>query len=933
MHEDFDILEFDQDYLEHYGTPRHSGRYPWGSGENPYQHEAWFLGEYRRMKSEGLTEKEIADGFNMTIKDLRMRNSVYAEQERLDNIKRAVRLKKKGFSNAAIAEKMGMPPSGESTVRGWLKAAEENKISKAQETADYLKKQLEEKKYLNVGAGVERELGISREKLDTALFILEQQGYVTKNIYVPQVNAPAGSKATTFKVLGPEGTTVQELYKNKEDIQLINGHSDDNGKTYTPFRYPTSVDSSRIKVVYAEEGGTDKDGVIELRRGVEDLSLGNHNYAQVRIAVDGTHYLKGMAMYSDNMPDGVDILFNTNKHQGTPMIGPDKDHEVLKRLKIDKGTGQIDRDNPFGATIKDPEAGGQRDYIDKDGKKKLSPINIVNAEGDWDTWSKTLSSQFLAKQDLSLIKQQLKATSDRRHQEYNEIMSLENAVVKKQLLNEFADECDGASVHLKAVALPRQSSKVILPITTLKDTEVYAPTYKDGEQLALIRHPHAGQFEIPILTVNNKNKQGRSLLQNTQDAVGINSKVAERLSGADFDGDSVVCIPISDKARVKNMRPLEQLKDFNPKDAYPGYPGMKRLEGQAKQNQMGNVSNLITDMTIKGAPPEDIARAVKHSMVVIDAEKHNLDYRSSYRDNGIAALKQRYQSRIDPETGAVKTGAATLMSRAKNEQHIPERQLVDREGNRAYTADPETGEYLWKETGRTYTKYNKKTGEAKEVVATQTKAQMELVDDARKLSSGTLKEEAYAKYANDMKALAKQARKEALAIKPPKADPIAKMKYAEEVDSLKDKLDRAERNRPKERQAQLIANARIEAKVRDNPDIKDDKEHYKRLKQQALSQARIAIGASKRDVEVSITPKEWEAIQARAVSPTTLDRILKNTNMDEVRDYATPKTKKTLTPAMISRIKSMDSSGNYTTAEIASALGVSVSTVSNYANS
>ena len=33
---DYDIFE---DELAHYGTPRHSGRYPWGSGDDPYQHE------------------------------------------------------------------------------------------------------------------------------------------------------------------------------------------------------------------------------------------------------------------------------------------------------------------------------------------------------------------------------------------------------------------------------------------------------------------------------------------------------------------------------------------------------------------------------------------------------------------------------------------------------------------------------------------------------------------------------------------------------------------------------------------------------------------------------------------------------------------------------------------------------------------------------
>ena len=48
---------------------------------------------------------------------------------------------------------------------------------------------------------------------------------------------------------------------------------------------------------------------------------------------------------------------------------------------------------------------------------------------------------------------------------------------------------------------------------------------------------------------------------------------------------------------------------------------------------MGDVSNLITDMTIKGANNDELARAVRHSMVVIDSEKHNLDVKASARDN------------------------------------------------------------------------------------------------------------------------------------------------------------------------------------------------------------------------------------------------------------------------------------------------------------
>ena len=119
-----------------------------------------------------------------------------------------------------------------------------------------------------------------------------------------------------------------------------------------PFRFPESLDSSRLAIRYSEDGGSDKDGVIEIRRGVKDLDLGDSHYAQVRILVDGDHYLKGMAMYSDDLPEGTDILFNTNKSKDTPV------DKVLKEVKRN-ADGSINQENPFGSLIK--ENGGQSD--------------------------------------------------------------------------------------------------------------------------------------------------------------------------------------------------------------------------------------------------------------------------------------------------------------------------------------------------------------------------------------------------------------------------------------------------------------------------------------------------------------------------------------------------------------------------------------------
>lgn len=161
-------------------------------------------------------------------------------------------------------------------------------------TAEKLKELIDTKGYLDVGAGAERELGVSRNKLDQALYILEMEGYLTYKRRIPQVTNP--NQKTTLQVLTPPGTEYKDIYDTSK-IHSVGDYtiSYDNGDTFhKPFEYPTSVSSKRLIINYAEEGGVDKDGVIELRRGVKDLSLGDSHYAQVRIMVDGAYYLKGM---------------------------------------------------------------------------------------------------------------------------------------------------------------------------------------------------------------------------------------------------------------------------------------------------------------------------------------------------------------------------------------------------------------------------------------------------------------------------------------------------------------------------------------------------------------------------------------------------------------------------------------------------------------
>lgn len=920
----FDLIRLDELdemllYLEHYGTKRHSGRYPWGSGENPYQRTKDFVGNVRDLKAQGLTEKQIAEGMGMTTTQLRARYSIAKDEIKKEEFRQIMKFRDKGWSNAAIAKELGLP--NESTVRSRIAEGEKDSRDLTRKTADFLKSEADKKLYLDVGPGTENYLQISKTKLKTSLEMLKDQGY---NVYYIKEEQVGTGKNTTITVVTPPGISYSQVYKNKTSIQLIGGYSEDHGETIQKIEDPRIISSKRVGIVYAEDGGTHMDGTMLLRRGVEELSLKDAHYAQVRIDVDGTHYLKGMAMYGNDsdFPPGKDIIFYTSKHKDVPMMGT-KDNSVLKPIKKDPA-------NPFGATIKtdDELIRAQRHYIDANGERQLSALNIVNEEGNWGDWKKSLASQMLSKQPKQLAKTQLAKTYDAKVEEFNEIMSLTNPVIKQKLLNSFADSCDSDAVHLKAAGLPRQGSHVILPFDSVKDDEIYAPNYRDGEKVVLIRYPHAGRFEIPELTVNNKNKDCIETIGNAKDAVGINHTVAERLSGADFDGDTVLVIP-NNSGAIKTMAPLKGLENFDTKERYPGYEGMKPLTSRMKQQQMGDVTNLITDMTIKGATPDELARAVRYSMVIIDAEKHNLNYKQCYKDNDIRSLKVKYQG--VNKNGQVK-GASTLLSKAASEYRVNDREegryIYDPKTGKEkkFYIDPKTGEKLYSETGATY--FKKKVNSKGEVSYKEMKKQiistkMAEAKDARDLSSGTMIEEIYAEHANKLKALANKARLEYLAVKPIPYSPTAKQVYAKEVASLNAKLNIAQLNSGHERQATILANAIIKETMLDNPGM--DKDDIKKLKGRALNIARLRVGAKKQAVE--ITDREWEAIQAGAISTNKLKQIIANTNEDKLKQRAMPRTDKpAMSTAKISRAKVLLSKG-YTQADVADELGVSISTL------
>ena len=918
----------DDEELEHYGTPRHSGRYPWGSGENPYQRYADFLGNYEKLKKQGMTPTEIAKSMNMTTTVMRAKISVANAELRKERVAMAMKLKEKGYSAPAIARRMGLP--SESSVRSLLNEESKRRTDQLSDLMQVLRNTVEEKKYVDVGGGSELRLNVSEQKLKNACELLKEEGYKITPILQQQGGT---SFKTTVKVLTKADVTKKEIREHQDEIAIPNYYSEDHGFTVKPIERPVPIDAKRIMVRYADDpdSGKDRDGTIELRRGVEDLDLHNALYAQVRVMVRedpkdpvGTHYLKGMAIYSPNekdMPPGIDIIVNSNKPRGTDLFGESTDTSVFKPVKKD-----ADPDNPFGATVKDDDKliRAQRHYIGSDGQEHLSALNIVNEEGNWNEWSKTLSSQFLAKQRPELIRSQLKEAYDIRKDEFDEINMLTNKAVKQKLLDSFADDCDAAAVHLKGASMPRQRSQVILPMPWLKKDECFAPNYQDGETVVCIRYPHAGLFEIAELRVNNGDKKAREMLRRPDgsfavDAIGIHPEAAKKLSGADFDGDSVLVIPNNDR-RIMVKPMLDDLKGFDP-DQYQlphDAPKVDKAHGFNKQREMGDISNLITDMTIKGAGAnmDEIARAVKHSMVVIDAEKHHLDWRKSALDNGIAELKEKYQ-------GGARRGASTLISRAKGQAHPMERKLLTNPAKMTKEQRERfyNGEQIWVETGGThFTKTGKEV--ANKMNTTKMEDEIARTGNAFGLSSGTIQETLYANYANKLHSLANEARKASRMTTQDKRSPSAARAYEAEVKSLNDKLYLAELNRPLERKAQLLMGAKLKSYIKANPDM--DNDEIKKLRGRLIKECRQIVGAKKEPVD--ITDREWEAIQAHAVSYNTLKKILNNTDMDHIKQLSMPRNQPVMSNAKISRARTMLNQGR-TTAEIAEALDVSISTL------
>lgn len=912
--------------LVHYGIKRRSGRYPWGSGKDAYERSMTFYNMVNELKAQGIADKDIAvamglDPKEFTVSNLRSTRTIAKEEIIRQQTNQAVTLRDKGTSIKAIAEQMDIP---EATVRLRLKNSENLKKSALIATADVLRKNVDEHDIVDIGKGTEfhidtgTRMGISPEKLKAAVALLQDEGYVA---YTLQTRLPGTNHSTNQKVLVKPGVSFGEAKKMTDKIHTLAEWTENEGITYLGIHAPLSINSNRLKVNFAEDGGTAADGVVYVRPGVKDLDMGKNSYAQVRIMVDGTHYIKGMAVLNPDMPPGVDLVFNTNKSRDVGKIG------ALKPISSDPA-------NPFGSSIK-----RQLFEVDpKTGKEQVkSALNLVNEEGDWDNWRNSLPSQMLAKQPHSLIKSQLQVTRDEVKARLAEIKEITNPVVRKKAFEDYADQIDSDAVDLRAAAMPRQRTQVIIPMPKMAKNEIYAPNFETGESVVLIRYPHGGQFEIPEVRVNNNNRTAKKVLGNAPDAIGIHPSVAEKLSGADFDGDTVVVIP-NRLGKIKGSESMGSaarvyeagLKGFEPKRKYGNYKVIEPAkDGKPEVGnfplmkntglEMGKITNLITDMSIQGAKPEHIVRAVRHSMVVIDAEKHKLDYKQSEINEGIAQLKTLYQ-------GSPRSGATTLLSQATAKKEIPDRKL--RSAKKGGPVDPETGALMYEPTGKMRSKYDSKTRtylQEKVPVTTKVK-RLALTENAYSLvrDPNDPVEKMYADHANEMKSMANKARLEALKIPNPPRNKKAAEVYAPEVENLVQQLNRAKAQKPLDRKAQVIANATIKARRQEDPTLIIDADRRKKVERQAKDAARQRLGLKQPKIE--ITDRAWDAIQSGAISSSRLREILGYVDPKRVTELAMPRKNTVMTKAISARVRAMLAAGA-TNADIARTLGIAPSTL------
>ncbi len=208
----------EENELKHYGILRRSGRYPWGSGgaaAETTRHRD-FLTWVQDLKTRlGWSDNQIAESVGITSTEFRQLKTIAKHQQKAAQIGEAQRLKDKGYSGVAIGERMHIP---ESTVRTLLKPGAEDKANVLTVTSNVLRELVNEHKYVDVGLGVENHVGVSKERKDTAIALLVDEGY---QIHYVKERQPGTGKDTYMKVLVQPGTTYSETFKNRGLIRSI----------------------------------------------------------------------------------------------------------------------------------------------------------------------------------------------------------------------------------------------------------------------------------------------------------------------------------------------------------------------------------------------------------------------------------------------------------------------------------------------------------------------------------------------------------------------------------------------------------------------------------------------------------------------------------------------------------------------------------------
>ena len=1015
-----DIRHIGTDY-EHPGAYTHtgSGRYHHGEGENPHQHDYDPEYEFAQMKHRGASEEEILKAMGLSTTEYRKLVKELKSKDMTARHEDVVKLSEMGLGATAIAKELSKRYGyeiSEGTIRGDLKriaAGEKVRVTKLEATKkiliDTLNEHTEDGKpytFVDVGEGSEKYINVSQVLKDGAVSAIarENTDVFEHVIQVAQVNN--SQQKTTVKFLvkvndpslteGKSETEVKKaaaayLHQHYDEMAPITssviGAAEGVPSSVRKVEYPVSISHERVMIGYSDDpvNGDDnlaKDGTMIIRPSAKDLTMtdcdtqtGVTHYAQVRIAVDDSHYCKGMAMYGreDQFPPGVDVIFYTNK---TSNKSWDKVLKEFKKTKDENGNIVVDKDNPFGADLK---ATGQRYYYDENGEKKMSAVNVLREEGDWNEYRKSLSAQFLSKQNLAFARNQLNTSIDNAKTQFDEIAAVKNAQVRNKLLEDFAESCDAKAIDLSAAATTGQLTQVLLPCPSLKSTtynddgsikeygHVYAPNYPDGHKLAIIRYPHANICEIPVLIVNNSNPEGKTQIGRGLDAIGLPKSALDQLSGADTDGDTGTCIDVTKLEElglhVDTTKYFDELIGFDSKAAAPmtdvtvlnknwnarsdGTSG-KTMSKRDRGLQMGRITNCISNMQkATGVTRDEMVRAMKYSMIVIDAYKHNLDWKGAEQEYGIKEIYDKYSSGDKKAIWTVSKASTQGGLETQDFKYESYTKADGTEGQKKVYINTETGEKYWSYTGREYEKLKedpttgKKTGTGEMVKATQKSTGMEDAwrrgEDATALVSAynTPMEQEYAKYSNAMHDIANQARKMMVNnTETVVATAEVKAQYVNEVASLKAKLEVAQQNAPKERLAQMYAQAALKSWKANNPEDAKDSDMLKKKRTYFQNQARARTGANGSGTRVKISAKEYEAINAGAVPKNTVTDVLKRCDKNTLNKQAVPHDESAVSDFAIAMVKqwaSQDPSTRISQELLAKQIDISVSTVSQIA--